>query len=123
MAHVLIVDDEKVSRDIVKSMLDEMGASYDEAVDGNQALSMLENHTFDLVLLDVLMPNEDGIGVLLKTKSRGDKTPIVVLTGASMGEGGPSYSEYAERLGASLGIEKPITMDKLEAALSYAKAS
>lgn len=120
MTHVLIVDDEEISRDIVKSMLAEMGATYVEAADGDEALAILDTQTFDLIILDVLMPNEDGIGVLLKAKNRGVETPIVVLTGASMGEGGPSYSEYAERLGAKRGLEKPITMDKVKEALSYA---
>lgn len=90
------------------------------AMDGEEALSVLETSSFDLILLDVLMPNEDGIGVLLKARNRGVETPIVVLTGAKMGESGPSYSQYAERLGAKKGLEKPITFDKVKEALSYA---
>lgn len=120
MTHVLVVDDDELSRKIIKSMLDELGATYAEAVDGEEALTILETATFDLILLDVLMPNEDGIGVLLKARNRGVETPIVVLTGAKMGDSGPSYSQYAERLGAKKGMEKPITITKIKEALTYA---
>ncbi len=120
MTHVLVVDDDELSRKIIKNMLEEMGATYTEAIDGEDALLKLASETFNLVILDVLMPNEDGIGVLLKARNRGDKTPIVVMTGATMGDSGPSYSQYAERLGAKKGLEKPITFDKIKEALSYA---
>lgn len=120
MAHVLIVDDDELSRKIIKNMLEEMGATHTEANDGEEALLKLESESFDLVILDILMPNEDGIGVLLKARNRGVETPIVVMTGATMGETGPSYSQYAERLGAKKGLEKPITFEKVKQALSYA---
>ena len=123
MTHVLVVDDDEISRSIIKKMLDELGATYVEAKDGEEALSILDTATFDLILLDVLMPNEDGIGMLLKVKNRGIETPIVVLTGATMGDAGPSYSQYAERLGAKRGLEKPITFEKIKVAVSYAAGS
>lgn len=120
MTHVLVVDDDELSRKIIKNMLEEMGVTYTEAFDGEDALEKLEAEDFNLVILDVLMPNEDGIGVLLKSRNRGVDTPIVVMTGATMGESGPSYSQYAERLGAKKGFEKPITFDKVKEALTFA---
>lgn len=121
MTHVLVVDDDELSREIIKKMLQEMeGITFAEAHDGEQALRMLESQSYNLVILDILMPNEDGIGVLLKARNRGVETPIVVMTGATMGESGPSYSQYAERLGAKKGLEKPITMEKVREAVSYA---
>lgn len=120
MTHVLVVDDDELSRKIIKNMLDEMDVSYTEALDGEEALVKLQGEVFDLVILDILMPNEDGIGVLLKARNQGVDTPIVVMTGATMGESGPSYSQYAERLGAKKGLEKPITFEKVKEALSYA---
>lgn len=121
MTHVLVVDDDELSRDIIIKMLQEMeNITFAEAQDGEEALVMMQEQPFDLVILDILMPNEDGIGVLLKARNRGVETPIVVMTGATMGESGPSYSQYAERLGAKKGLEKPITMDKVKKAISYA---
>lgn len=120
MAHVLVVDDDELSRKIIKKILEEMGATFTEAFDGEDALSKLDSEKFDLVILDILMPNEDGIGVLLKARNKGVDTPIVVMTGATMGESGPSYSQYAERLGAKKGLEKPITFEKVKEALTYA---
>ena len=120
MTHVLIVDDDELSRKIILNILDELGATYTESFDGEDALLKLEAENFDLVILDILMPNEDGIGVLLKARNKGLETPIVVMTSATMGDSGPSYSEYAERLGAKKGFEKPITFEKIKQALSYA---
>ncbi len=83
MKRVLTVDDSRAIRSIVSRQVAELGLEVEEAEDGVQGLSRLEECTFDLVLLDVTMPNLDGPGMLAKMRERGDKTPVLMLTSES----------------------------------------
>jgi CheY-like chemotaxis protein len=76
---VLIVDDDAVIRKLLGSMLRQHDLNVDEAADGHQALELLKENTYTVVLLDLLMPNVDGFGVLDGLES----SPVVlVITGA-----------------------------------------
>ena len=76
---VLIVDDDAVIRELLGSMLRQHDLSVDEAADGRQALELLKENTYTVVLLDLLMPDVDGFGVLDCLQS----SPVVlVITGA-----------------------------------------
>jgi CheY-like chemotaxis protein len=69
---ILIVDDIEENRDILARRLDKDGFKIETAVDGQQALDTLRSSVIDLVLLDIMMPEVDGINVL--DKIRKDKT-------------------------------------------------
>ncbi len=83
MPRILTVDDSKAIRMIVSRQVGELGYSVDEAEDGWLGLEKLANGTFDLVILDVTMPNLDGPGMLAKMRERGDKTAVLMLTSES----------------------------------------
>jgi len=79
----LVADDEADNRDIFKACLEQAG--YDvivEAVDGREALALLAEQTFHLLVLDLRMPHVDGIQVLhdLKQDARHDAMPVIVIT-------------------------------------------
>jgi len=76
---VLIVDDDAVIRELLGSMLRHRDLTVDEAADGREALELLKENIYSVVLLDLLMPNVDGFGVLEGLTS----SPVVlVITGA-----------------------------------------
>jgi two-component system, cell cycle response regulator len=83
MPRVLTVDDSKAIRTIVSKQMLDLGFEIDEAEDGVMGLSKLEELTFDLVILDVTMPNLDGPGMLAKMREAGNKTPVLMLTSES----------------------------------------
>ena len=82
---VLIVDDSRTLRKVLARELNKIGISHiEEAQDGREALSILAVKEFDLMLLDMEMPELDGIGVLeqLKQQDRLKRLPVIVISGA-----------------------------------------
>ena len=79
---ILIVDDNETNRDILRTRLGPQGYELIEAGDGEEALSMARQGHPDLILLDVMMPKIDGIGVCRQLKSDPDLPfmPIVLVT-------------------------------------------
>jgi two-component system, sensor histidine kinase and response regulator len=82
---VLVVDDNRVIRELVTRQLAKLGVRSETAVDGNDAIAKLEAASYDIVLMDVQMPEMDGIAatqeVRRKEASLGKHTTIIALTG------------------------------------------
>ncbi|HAV24089.1 MAG: hypothetical protein A2X67_09550 [Ignavibacteria bacterium GWA2_55_11] len=78
---ILVVDDEEALRTVLSSELEGEGYSVRSAADGQEAITQLTGTEFDLVLLDIKMPNVDGFEVLKFVKERHPKTKVVMLTG------------------------------------------
>lgn len=83
MARILTVDDSKAIRMIVSKQVQELGFEVDEAEDGLLGLAKLDECIYDLVVLDVTMPNLDGPGMLARMRESGNKTPVLMLTSES----------------------------------------
>lgn len=111
MPRILTVDDSRPIRMIVSKALVEMGFEVGEAEDGNEGLKKLEAGTFDLVVLDVTMPNLDGPGMLAKMREVGDKTPVLMLTSESK----TSIVAALMKLGIADYLLKPFKGDELRA--------
>ena len=97
---VLVVDDELMIREVIKEYC--LAEKYEvvEAVDGNDALIKLSNNTFDVMILDIMMPKMDGF-TLLKNLDSSLRVPTIVLS--ARGE------EYDKLLGFDLGIDDYLT--------------
>ena len=82
--HVLVVDDDQGVRDMLSAVLRMKGLVVDVASDGSEALDLIALNTYSVVLLDLLMPNVDGFGVLSRLHASGSSNAPVVLvvTGA-----------------------------------------
>jgi len=80
MPRILTVDDSRAIRMIVGKQLQPLGFEIGEAEDGNDGLAKMQGSHYDLVILDVTMPNLDGPGMLAKLRGGGDKTPVLMLT-------------------------------------------
>jgi len=100
MASVLVVEDEPVVRDVVVRYLRDAGYSTSEAADGAAALALLDAGMPDLVILDVMLPEIDGLEVCRRIRARA-KTPIIMLT---------ARGEEADRIvGLELGADDYVT--------------
>jgi two-component system response regulator VicR len=83
---ILIVEDEKAIASALELKLKHEGYEVQCVFDGNSALELLKNAKFDLILLDLIMPQMDGFGVLTELKARNDKTSVIVLSNLSQAE-------------------------------------
>jgi DNA-binding response OmpR family regulator len=108
-ARILYVDDDAALREIVKDQLTAQGFFLDEAEDGAAAIAKLESGDFDLMLLDINMPNKSGIDVLKFIKEKSLKCKVIMLTGRV----GFSVATESLKLGADDYITKPFNMDYL----------
>lgn len=81
-SHVLVVDDNEVNRDLLSRRLKRQGHTVSTAVDGFQALEMMQNQSFDLVLLDIMMPQMNGYQVLetLKNDEQLRHIPVIMIS-------------------------------------------
>lgn len=121
MAKILIVDDDQYIRELYVEVLTDEKYDVDSAEDGIQGVEKITKNNYDLILLDIMMPRLDGIGVLQKLHSANYKTgKIILLTNLSHGP----VIEEGTKLGASgYLIKADITPDQLvEKVKSYLKA-
>jgi two-component system, NtrC family, response regulator AtoC len=113
---VLVVDDEEQVRTFLAELLGSSGYQVRCAASGSQALEMLSGGSFDVVLLDVMMPEMSGLDVLKRYRASGGGAPVIVLSALS----GADDAMRAMKLGASDYLSKPFGGDELEDALSRA---
>jgi len=108
--HILVVDDEPDIRDLVKEILEDEGLDVTVAENAARAQEARRSRRPDLILLDIWMPDMDGIS-LLKEWTEGDPLPCPVIM--MSGHGTVETAVEATRLGAYDFIEKPLSMNKL----------
>ena len=122
-ARILVVDDEADIRGLVKEILSEEGYEVDVAANGAEARALRQRHQPDLVLLDIWMPDVDGITLLREWSSTTANSCAVVMMS---GHGTVDTAVEATRLGAMDFVEKPLSLAKLlrtvEKALEGARA-
>lgn len=106
---ILVVEDEDMVRDLIVTHLAIAGYQTFEATDGFDGLLRIEQVRPDAMLLDVNMPRLDGFGMLKLMKSRGVKTPTMVLTARNQ----PEDVRAAIGLGARDFLTKPFRNDQL----------
>jgi CheY-like chemotaxis protein len=85
MSTILVVDDTALAREAVSKLLEYEGFNVLRAEHGRDAWALMYDHTPDLVLLDLMMPEMDGVTLLrmIRRSDRWENLPVVVLTGAS----------------------------------------
>ena len=104
---ILFAEDNMTNQLVVTQMLRAMGAEFETAPDGMEALQLFENGQFDVVLLDIEMPRMSGLDVLRRIRSRTDdlrNIPVIALTAYAMRE----HRERINEAGADGMIAKPI---------------
>ena len=110
---VLLVEDDQMLGSAVLQALHDAAYAVDWVQDGATASAALDNHDYELVLLDLGLPRRDGIQVLRRMRSRGDATPVLVITARD------SVDERIEGLdvGADDYLGKPFAVGELLARL------
>jgi two-component system, OmpR family, response regulator len=83
-AHILVVDDDREIRDLLARFLVKHGLRVTTARDGVEMMKALDDRRIDLVVLDLMLPGEDGLSLTQRLRSKGETIPVVMLT--AMGE-------------------------------------
>ncbi len=113
----LIVDDSRFIRQYLRQLLEGMGLSCEEAVDGDQALEMLRGTSlFDFMLLDVNMPKMSGLECVKQLREAGLQPPMKVMMVTT--EADNSYIRQALDYGADEFLMKPFTPESLREKLA-----
>ncbi len=113
---VLVVDDEDVIRETVREILTDEGYRVIAALDGSEVMSMVAKEDPDVVLLDVWMPERDGIVLLKEIRRERPEARVIMISG----HGSIHTAVTATKLGAFDFIEKPLSLDGLLAAIKRA---
>lgn len=121
MAGILLVEDDQDLRAMLKSSLQKGKHLIIEASDGKEALYKFKSLLIDLVITDLVMPEQDGIGLIMELKKLKPDIKIIAISGG--GKAGPSnYLSIAETLGADAVFSKPFSVtifqEKVEEILS-----
>ncbi len=113
---ILVVDDDESILGLERTILEQKGFQVTTASDGRRALEVVAGQAFDLVLLDVMMPDTDGFEVCrrLKQDPRTRPIPVVFLTAKTGGE----YLASGFEAGAVMYIHKPFTASRLLAVVN-----
>jgi len=106
---ILVIDDESVICDACRLILAEKGHSVDRCLTGKSGLLAIEGGTYNLILLDMKLPDIDGMEILKSVREKGSGPVVIVMTGYST----MSNALQAMKLGAADYLAKPFTDDEL----------
>ncbi|MCM8730655.1 response regulator [Hephaestia sp. GCM10023244] len=110
--NVLFIEDDAMNRRVVKDMLDVAGAEMIGAEDAEAGLALVEQHDFDVALVDLRMPGMDGLSAIRHIRARDDAKatiPIIVVTADTA----PDLRAQCIEAGADEVLFKPVAMDSL----------
>jgi CheY-like chemotaxis protein len=117
MAEIVLVDDDKMVCDTIKHRLERDGHQVRVALNGNEALKLVEQQLPDLVITDVIMPDREGIETLLALKKIAPTVKVVVMSGGGR-IGRLEHLKIASALGADGTLKKPFKTSELRSLLA-----
>jgi CheY-like chemotaxis protein len=112
MARILIIDDEPQIRSMLRLMLERVGYEVAEAPDGIEGIRRYRENPADLIITDLIMPNKDGIGMIIDLKKEFPKVKIIAMSGGGVNRP-EGYLDGAKKLGATRTLTKPIDRDEM----------
>jgi CheY-like chemotaxis protein len=113
-ARILVVDDDAGVREVLQSMLEAAGYSVELAINGREALAIMRHATFDCIITDLVMPEQEGIETIKMIRRDYPDLGIIAMSGAFGGD----YLRIASYLGAHATLSKPVQLPTLLATVS-----
>jgi len=111
---ILVAEDNEVNQLVITAVLEQLGHACDMANDGLEAVQMVAAHTYDIVLMDIQMPNLDGISAARRIRKLNPRIPIIALTANAMVEDREAYLAA----GMDDHVPKPIEAKELARAIA-----
>jgi DNA-binding NtrC family response regulator len=115
---ILVIDDEKDFTQLISEILERFHFKIDTANDGKQGIHLIKQNTYDLVILDLYMPSQNGFDILKEIRAIDSSLPVLILSGDSR----VNTIEQAMTLGANDFLYKPIEWNRLEISVKNAIA-
>lgn len=112
MSTILIIDDDKDIREVFADALEDAGYTVHQARNGKEGLQRIEALAPDLVIVDVFMPEMDGVETILQMKKNENDTKIIAVSGGGFSQNF-QFLEVAETLGADKLLHKPVLPNEL----------
>lgn len=113
MAKVLIVDDEEFVRGSIRFAMKRAGHETMEAQNGLEADELLLNNSFDLVITDIIMPEKEGISLILDLNKNFPAVKVIAITGGGKETHQKLNLENAAMFGAHATLQKPFSLEEL----------
>jgi len=121
MAHILLIDDDTLALESMTIVLEDNGYEVSTAVNGAIGLLMIDMHSFDLVITDLIMPEKEGIATLIEVKRDHPALKTIVISGGGRNQK-DLYLEYASNLGANDVLAKPFSASELTTSVRHVLA-
>jgi DNA-binding response OmpR family regulator len=112
MERILIIDDEPQIRSMLRLMLERDGYEVVEAPDGIEGIRVYRQNPADLIITDLIMPNKDGIGMIIDLKKEFPGVKIIAMSGGGLNKP-EGYLKGAQKLGAACTLTKPIDREEM----------
>lgn len=109
MFNILVVDDDKNTRRLMKLLIEEAGYTVCTAADGDEALMLLGEHHIDLIILDVMMPGMDGYELTNELRASDNELPIIMVSAKQL----PEDIKKGFRTGVDDYMTKPVDEEEL----------
>ncbi len=120
---VLVIEDVRVERTILKHWLEELGCEVIEAANGNEGYDAYYDHRPDLVITDIVMPEKEGIQMMISLQTDFPGVKIFAVSGAGVEDPG-EYLSLAKEVGALRTFAKPVEKrELLDAVLEFFPAA
>ena len=112
MERILIIDDEQQIRSMLRLMLEREGYEVIEASDGIEGIKAYRQKPAGLIITDLIMPNKDGIGMIIELHKEYPDVKIIAMSGGGLNKP-EGYLKGAKKLGAACTLTKPIDREKM----------
>ncbi|HIJ97048.1 MAG TPA: response regulator [Desulfuromonadales bacterium] len=113
MLRILLIDDDTQITGLLDNFLVREGHTVFTACNGKEGLKLVDTVTFDLVITDIIMPEQDGLGVLMSLKNRPIRPKIIAMSGGSTSLDQEHLLDMAKLIIADVVINKPIQLSYL----------
>jgi DNA-binding response OmpR family regulator len=122
MARILLIDDDESLRPALRLILLHFGHTVLEAADGKEGLALLDHFRPEVVITDIVMPETEGMAVLMALRQRHSTAKIIAISGGGR-QSANDYLHIAKLLGAHQVLAKPFTNESLIAAIEHVLAA
>ena len=112
MARILVIDDEDELRSMLRQMLEFAGHEVAEAVNGAEGIEIYERDAPDLIITDIIMPEQEGVETIIALRRADSALPIIAISGGGRLDA-TDFLTMAKKLGARRTLTKPFRRDQL----------
>jgi DNA-binding response OmpR family regulator len=116
MARILVIDDDPAIRITVQVVLERAGHEIISASDGEEGLRAIARGSPQLIITDIIMPNKEGLEMIMEIRERDTKTPVLAMSGGGR-IGNADFLKMALEVGANEILRKPFERQELNAAV------